>query len=126
MDADLLNKYLWTVKKQAIAFISSILLLEMISPLGLAEDALPKGKDYPAVIYHGKTATSVDRTDEFTNMFHTRFKEALQMRVSMPRPNGAAAVLGVMLLLLSTSEQGARYPTPFRSIIAGRTKSRSL
>ncbi|EJT1456360.1 hypothetical protein PG510_000324, partial [Salmonella enterica subsp. enterica serovar Schwarzengrund] len=47
MDADLLNKYLWTVKKQAIAFISSILLLEMISPLGLAEDALPKGKDYP-------------------------------------------------------------------------------
>ncbi|HIC4069797.1 TPA: hypothetical protein ACW4YU_000429 [Salmonella enterica] len=78
MDADLLNKYLWTVKKQAIAFISSILLLEMISPLGLAEDALPKGKDYPAVIYHGKTATSVDRTDEFTNMFHTRFKEALQ------------------------------------------------
>lgn len=44
MDADLLNKYLWTVKKQAIAFISSILLLEMISPLGLAEDALPKVK----------------------------------------------------------------------------------
>ncbi|EJX0313042.1 hypothetical protein ODC36_003477 [Salmonella enterica] len=42
MDADLLNKYLWTVKKQAIAFISSILLLVAYK----TTESLEKSYDY--------------------------------------------------------------------------------
>ncbi|MGK2890064.1 hypothetical protein ACSLBL_00550 [Klebsiella michiganensis] len=40
---------------------------------------LPKGKDYPVKqVYTGKVASHVDRKDDFTNTYRTRFKEALR------------------------------------------------
>jgi len=45
----------------------------------LASDSLPKGKDYPASnIYNEKPTEHIDKSDEFTNAFRTRFKEAIQ------------------------------------------------
>ncbi|EDH5630974.1 hypothetical protein CB172_11025 [Salmonella enterica subsp. enterica serovar Claibornei] len=66
------------VRRGVVPLIVSILLVGMIPTQCLAESALPKGKDYPTAVYHGKTAASVDRSDEFTNLFRTRFKQALQ------------------------------------------------
>ncbi|WP_413483419.1 hypothetical protein [Morganella psychrotolerans] len=58
------------------------LFLLVISTTGfatnVAADRLPEGKDYPVdKLYTGKTAQQVDLSDEFTNMFRTRFKYAL-------------------------------------------------
>ncbi len=65
------------MKKPIILLLTSILFIGMTSTLSLAAEALPDGKDYPAKLYHGETVTSVDRSDGFTNMFRTRFKQAL-------------------------------------------------
>lgn len=56
-----------------------LLAVTLLPAYGFAEDALPKGKDYPAAsVYTGQPPASVDRSDEFTNSFRTRFKEAMQ------------------------------------------------
>ncbi|ROP60012.1 hypothetical protein EDF81_2837 [Enterobacter sp. BIGb0383] len=62
-----------------IASRALLLIAAMLLPAyGFTEDALPKGKDYPAApLYTGKTAASVDYSDDFTNTYRTRFKEAL-------------------------------------------------
>lgn len=65
------------MKKLTILIISSMLLLGVSARQSLAEEVLPEGKDYPATIYDGKTVVSVDRTDEFTNAYRTRLKQAL-------------------------------------------------
>lgn len=57
--------------------LSGLLSVMTIAPAS-AEDTLPKGKDYPVEVYRGELAKDVDRTDEFTNAFRTRFRQALR------------------------------------------------
>jgi len=63
-------------------YFPQILLISVLgfsSVQSQASTTLPKGKDYPAApLYTGKSAAQVDRTDGFTNMFRTRFTEAMQ------------------------------------------------
>lgn len=61
-------------------FAGALALLLSFAPLsGQAADKFPQGKDYPvSEIYKGKPAEHVDNSDEFTHMFRTRFKEAMQ------------------------------------------------
>ncbi|WHZ42574.1 hypothetical protein QNM34_10045 [Rahnella bonaserana] len=67
------------VKQIYLARILLISLLGFSSVQSQASTTLPKGKDYPAApLYTGKSAAQVDRTDGFTNMFRTRFTEAMQ------------------------------------------------
>ena len=67
------------VKQIYLARILLISVLGFSSVQSQASTTLPKGKDYPAApLYTGKSVAQVDRTDEFTNMFRTRFTEAMQ------------------------------------------------
>ncbi|KFC77828.1 hypothetical protein [Buttiauxella agrestis] len=62
-----------------IKWLASFFMLAFFSMQSSASDSLPKGRDYPVEhIYSGKPAEHLDRSDEFTNMFRTRFKEAIQ------------------------------------------------
>ncbi|MGJ3449018.1 hypothetical protein [Enterobacter sp. PTB] len=57
----------------------SVFAINIFSVGNVAAGELPKGKDYPVKqVYSGTVASHVDRTDDFTNMYRTRFKEALQ------------------------------------------------
>ncbi|XTZ37121.1 hypothetical protein ACQYRI_14145 [Salmonella enterica] len=59
-------------------FVISLILCFSLQKT-LASDSLPKGKDYPVDdLYSGKPAEHLDNSDEFTNTFRTRFKEAIQ------------------------------------------------
>lgn len=61
-----------------LGFLAILLTLCFSLQSTLASDRLPKGKDYPADnTYNGKPAAQLDRSDEFTNTFRTRFKEAI-------------------------------------------------
>lgn len=60
------------------SFVISLMLCLSLQS-SFASDSLPKGKDYPASnIYNGKPTEHLDKSDEFTNAFRTRFKEAIQ------------------------------------------------
>lgn len=72
-----------------------IVALGLFSAESLAT-LLPKGTDYPVThLYKGSRSVQVDRSDEFTNSFRTRFKDAMQGPVFLPesmrKPNGDAA-----------------------------------
>ncbi|MBF7997626.1 hypothetical protein [Rahnella laticis] len=55
-----------------------IVALGLFSAESLATP-LPKGTDYPVThLYKGSRSVQVDRSDEFTNSFRTRFKDAMQ------------------------------------------------
>lgn len=59
--------------------IMSLMLLCSSLQSTVADDRLPKGKDYPAEhIYTGNPSEHLDSADEFTNTFRTRFKAAIQ------------------------------------------------
>ncbi|WP_258306111.1 hypothetical protein [Enterobacter sp. CGMCC 5087] len=61
----------------------SIFVINVSSGGDVAAGELPKGKDYPVKhVYRGRVAPHVDRKDDFTNTYRTRFKEALQNPVT--------------------------------------------
>lgn len=71
------NKYLLQISTISF-FVINIFLVGNV-----AAGELPKGKDYPVKhVYSGRVASHVDRKDDFTNTYRTRFKEALQNPVT--------------------------------------------
>lgn len=67
-----------STKHTLSSFVISLMLCLSLQS-SFASDNLPKGRDYPANnIYNGKPAEHLDKSDEFTNTFRTRFKEAIQ------------------------------------------------
>ncbi|MGU3414480.1 hypothetical protein ACLBW0_10900 [Enterobacteriaceae bacterium C34A] len=71
------------LKNQFIAHILGLVIISLMLCFSFqnafASDKLPKGKDYPVNnIYNGKPAEHLDKSDEFTNTYRTRFKEAIQ------------------------------------------------
>ncbi|WMY75604.1 hypothetical protein RHD99_06560 [Buttiauxella selenatireducens] len=68
-----------STRRSSIFFIVSCCMIFLSIQNSFAFDSLPKGKDYPAGhIYTGKPSEHIDITDEFTNSFRTRFKQAIQ------------------------------------------------